>query len=1624
MILLIYNEMVCREELLPNVYDTDYRVRLHKSIYSLHDDITLQLERTAVGWTLRSAWDYQVFSDRGPVKELLLEKEQILQIRTRFQENLIVMTADVPIAFHVMEKYDVSRVGDISIGVGQENTICYSFMGLISGVHAYLRHSRDGWTIVDNSKNGVFIGNQRMRGSRKLKFGDRIDIFGLHLIFMDPILLVGSNCGSLYVDEGRLESMSISVPSAVKEDIQDISGKQDTESWFNRSPRNLPSLYTDPIEIEAPPSPRQQKQRPAYMVIGPAFTMAIPMSLGCLMSVIASQFSGRNAGVFMYTGLITAVGAAVIGAVWAILNMNYTKKEQAEDEEQRFNAYSNYLVEIADRVQAQYRHNTSAMNAIYPSARECVQYGRREPRLWNRNFTHADFLYTRLGLGDSPFQVEINVPKEKFSLINDTLQKKPQVIRDEFHMLHQVPVGVDLMQHGLVGIVGGAGKRGALQMMHTIVAEIAAAHCYTDVKFVFIYDEEDYASLEDWECMRWLPHVWSEDKSTRYMAANEIEVRDIFFELSNILRTRVENSAAPGGARKGAIAKPHYVIFVSDPSILEGEILTKYIYDAQPLFGLTTFLMVETVEQLPNACETVIENDQFFQGIYNLMDMQEEKRNSFVPDVVSREEMENFGKRLANIRVREIESNSEIPTGISFFEMYHVNTLQEFNVLERWRKNRNYNSMKALVGVKAGGTDCYLDIHEKFHGPHGLVAGTTGSGKSETLQTYILSLAVNFSPEDVSFFIIDFKGGGMANLFSGLPHLAGQISNLSGNQVRRAMISIKSENMRRQRIFAQNGVNNINLYTRLYKSHEASVPVPHLFIIIDEFAELKREEPEFMQELISVAQVGRSLGVHLILATQKPSGTVDDNIWSNSKFRLCLRVQDRQDSMDMLHKPDAAFLTQAGRCFLQVGNDEIFELFQSGFSGAVYTEGEGKSSAAASMIGRTGKADLVGARKKRSDTANESEKGQSAAAGAPAKKSAVKETTQLDAVIAYLDDLVKRAGYKKSDQLWLPVLPEALYLRSLIEMEEEAVPGSADLYFDGETWAASAGEILPGEKTGTSSDTGALRVRRHPGKWHLETIIGLYDDPEQQAQRPLHIDFTDGGHLAVCGQVVSGKSTFLQSLIYGLINRYTPQALQVYLLDFSSNMLGCFADAPHVGGIVTDVQEDRQEKFFHMLSTLMDERRSALQGGNFAQYVQAYGMKLPAVLVVIDNYAGFRTKTNDKYDDVLLRLSREGVGYGIFLVVSAAGFGINDIPSRIGDNLRTIISLEQPDKFKYMEIIRRTHLQIIPETNVKGRGLALVDDRPLEFQTVLCMEAEDDFSRGQKIAAECQQMRDAWKGEPARRIPEIPENPTLGILETDYRYRHALGERTLLPFGYFAQDASIASVDLLRNYCFMITGRARSGKTNMLRLLLHAASKTDADRVIIEKKTSEFTDFEKQAAVYDARYVSDGKEMYTYFSELLPEFARRNKIKRSLIESGMDEMDVAAKMMEEKPIFIFIADMNDFMTMVYKKEAGIGDVSGFLENIMEKGSMHNIFFFACLRVEDDMGLRGYRAYNHYCSYKKGVHLGGNLQGQKIFNFQNIPFNQSSKTLKKGFGHMSSDEEEGIGIDVVIPLAKI
>jgi S-DNA-T family DNA segregation ATPase FtsK/SpoIIIE len=222
-----------------------------------------------------------------------------------------------------------------------------------------------------------------------------------------------------------------------------------------------------------------------------------------------------------------------------------------------------------------------------------------------------------------------------------------------------------------------------------------------------------------------------------------------------------------------------------------------------------------------------------------------------------------------------------------------------------------------------------LDLDHTGHGPHGLIAGTTGSGKSELLQTLVVSLALTHHPHDVGFVLVDFKGGGTFSDLVRLPHTLGMVTDLSGSLTERALMALEAEMDRRKRLFEKAGVNDITDYQDLYWRDAVKTPLPRIVLIIDEFAELVTDYPDFMDGLIAVARVGRSLGVHLILATQSPGGVVKQQIWANAKFRICLRVEDRNESMEMLHRPEAANLPRMpGRGYLQVGNNDVFELFQ------------------------------------------------------------------------------------------------------------------------------------------------------------------------------------------------------------------------------------------------------------------------------------------------------------------------------------------------------------------------------------------------------------------------------------------------------------------------------------------------------------------------------------------------------------------------------------------------------------------------------------------------------------------------------------------------------------------------
>lgn len=370
--------------------------------------------------------------------------------------------------------------------------------------------------------------------------------------------------------------------------------------------------------------------------------------------------------------------------------------------------------------------------------------------------------------------------------------------------------------------------------------------------------------------------------------------------------------------------------------------MMKYLLSGDSKLGMTSIFVSEKIDvALPLNCQVILEMKDG-QGLVrkDTHDLLGHLADFFTTDSMYNTQAEFFARSLAPLRIKAGQNNSYIPPMVTFLESFEAQQVEELKVLERWSRNQANRTLSTPLGLGAGGKSLVFDMHETSYGPHGLVAGTTGSGKSELLQSLLLGLAVNYHPHEIAFVLIDYKGGGMANAFTGLPHLVGTITNLGGNQINRALASIKSELMRRQRLFSEAGVTSIDSYIVLYRNKEVRLPLPHLIIVVDEFAELKSDQPEFMKELVSAARVGRSLGIHLILATQKPSGVVDDQIWSNSRFKLCLKVQTPSDSNEMLKRPEAAEIKEKGRGYLQVGNNELFTLFQSSWSGAPYHSGE------------------------------------------------------------------------------------------------------------------------------------------------------------------------------------------------------------------------------------------------------------------------------------------------------------------------------------------------------------------------------------------------------------------------------------------------------------------------------------------------------------------------------------------------------------------------------------------------------------------------------------------------------------------------------------------------------------
>lgn len=1152
------------------------------------------------------------------------------------------------------------------------------------------------WFVEKCGNIEIYINEILLEKKQQLEFSDVICIGTIYLLFFENYIAVEASEKNIvlnYLEEVVLENQ-------IKE-WKDFKKKGKREIAFHRAPRVMEELKKVSLKIDAPPQVDILEKSSIFMDIGTIMNMMFPM-LGMNLFLIYGMKSDQNqAGIYVYSGLIMAVMSAVCSILWIMISRKYEKREQKKKVNKGRLTYRRYLNKKSEYIRVQYERTYKVLQSRYLRADVYLDSPLLDRYLWNRNPYHKDFLMYRVGIGDVRFPMEIEFPEEVFGDEENILWQEAKKIKEHYEILYQIPVLLDMGRYSQIGIITKDMTVG-MELVRSIILQIALCNCYTEVKIGCIYNKNKVIQSQQWEFCRWLPHIWDANRQKRFIAGNEVEARRLFYDLLQIFKER-EELFISGKPEK---ILPHYVLFVAEEQFLEGEMFSKYILDRGREYGLTVVWLDSVREKLPNTCKMVLEINKEFTGRYEV-ERHSQRKEKINFDYTEKNIADRLIRSISGIKVMEIEEKAGIPEVVDFLGMYDVCTVEELHIEQRWEKNRTFESAKVLIGKKAGDEPFYLDIHERYHGPHGLLAGTTGSGKSEVLQTFILSMAVNFSPEAVGFLLIDYKGEGMSALFSELPHILGKISNLSDGQAYRAMVSIKSENKRRQRIFKECKVNNINDYTRLFDSGSVSEPIPHLLIIVDEFAELKKMEPEFMQELISVAQVGRSLGVHLLLATQKPGGVVDDKIWSNSRFRICLKVQEREDSMDMLHNMDACQITQTGRGYLQVGNNEVYELFQAGWSGALFQQEN--QDAVAYLVKTDG---TVYKRTKNIE------------------KDRGKKITQLQAIKRYIIRFAKEKEYQTGRKLWLEPLAKYMYLDEVHK------------------------------KINKDKKLKEKRQRIGMNK-NLEVCVGIFDDPENQEQPVFSLNLMESGHIGICGRSASGKSTFFQTFLFSLLKESTVQEVCLYLLDFNGSGMEIYDLAPQVKQVIKEEEEDKVEELFEDIKKEMKRRKKKFAGGNFKQYknkskkaedkrnedkrsvgkegkvklnqIENEKEEFPLILIILDGFVEFCEATYQRYDESLYLILREGEKLGIKVMISVESFSGMYISMRIAELFKTKICLYMKDKYAYTEVLDVIQISVFPKAEIPGRGIAYYGERILEFQTALALNVHNDYERREKI---------------------------------------------------------------------------------------------------------------------------------------------------------------------------------------------------------------------------------------------------------------------------------------------------
>ncbi|ONI44710.1 type VII secretion protein EssC, partial [Candidatus Epulonipiscioides gigas] len=1196
--------------------------------------------------------------------------------------NIVVIESTIKIsltvyAFNVYNIYNINAPVSGKILIGRSDSADITILSkLVSNPHLELNFFNGECSFFDTrSSNGTYLNDQKVLAGI-IKKGDVLKFAFCQLITNEQgITLITDDIVRFQFNNQEQNYLN----------IQNIDSSYPLKLY--RSPRLKRLLSKEVIEVQAPPSIGTAPVI-SWMNVFLAPALSVVAMLGICLYV-------TNSMVMLYYSL----PMSLIGVIMSITRYNAQKLGYNRLITLRFTKYQDYLVEQVDYIKQHLESQREFLISTYPTVTECIMLAlRHDTALWNRDPYDDDFMTLSIGLGTISSDIQVKVPRNVLSLTEDVLLRHAQQMEYKFETNKDCPILMQLSKYRNCGIIGDRTK--CIQLAKNLIVQAASLHSYLDLKIVVICDTNEE---NEWNFVKWLPHTFDKNRIRRYFASKKQESKLILNELQDEI---VQYS-------KEASKMPHYMfVFASIEFCINHPIFNML---TKPNLKIESLLLFNEIHMLPADCHYIANfsnRKAIFYTKTDATDIQE-----FVLDNTAK--YESFARSLAPLRLETSEDVLKLPDGVTYLEGYGVQKACELPIDELWDKGRPEKSMSVPVGISPNGQWFEFDIHEKKCGPHGLVAGMTGSGKSEMVQSWILSMATYFSPSSVNFILIDFKGTGLILPFKNIPHLAGTISNIDKN-IGRNLIALEKELSRRQQVFNEAGVQNITQYLTAYRENKVSDPLPYLFIIIDEFAEFKMQFPNFMRVIDSVFGIGRTLGVHIILLTQKPGNVVSDKMNSNTRFRWCLKVASSGDSNDMIKRPDAAKITRPGRAYVKVGEDEIFEQTQSFWSGAPYNPNrslKAKPKSKVSLIDNVGQRITV---------------------IPPKKPKSAMEKTEIDAVVEYLREYTIENNLPFATPVWTEKMPYLMYLIDFIENPFNVETG----------WIERGGK--------------------------LKAIIGMIDNPREQSQYPLSLDFTEKGHAIIYGSPGSGKTTLMQTTIFSLALSYSPKVVQMYIMDFGGGSLGMYKQLPHVGGVALGDEAEKISKLSEILLQMLKERKKLFVAESvlsITSYTEATGESLPEIILFIDNFAPI-LGTYPYLADTFQLLTREGSSYGMYVVIT--GSTTNSVSYRISQSITQNMSLIMLDKNDYTMIVGRTELE--PENTV-GRGLIKAKP-PLEFQIALPIEAETESKRATLIKEIVSQMNNKWQGERPKPIPTMPDivilddyptnNIFMGLTYSDY----------------------------------------------------------------------------------------------------------------------------------------------------------------------------------------------------------------------------------------------------------------